>query len=258
MIRLTVVVIGLSVISLMFAGISAARIDPETASGVWLLDEARGEVAGDSSENNNDGNLENGPKWVEGKFEKGLEFDGKDDYLEVPDTESLDLTDKITIVGWVYPNFYGQSESKDPIAGDGSSANILSKMVDQASYIGPFWWEYRNHGNLNAYFAAIPANTYLTPTIPNLLTDKWSHIASTYDSSTGIAQVYLDGGVVDTKSNANFGPLRAGVQLVFGTGKGGGTYGNYFNGIIDDFAVFNVALTADDINEIMTVLSLIV
>jgi len=239
-------------ISLMFVGIGYAKIDPESVVGIWLLDEGTGEVATDSSGNGNDGTLENNPEWGEGKLDKALEFDGKDDYVEVPDTESLDITDNITILGWVYPNFYGQSDAKEPIAGDGSSANILSKMVDQASYIGPFWWEYRNSGNLNAYFAAVPASTYLTPTIPDLPVDKWSHIAGTYDSSKGIANVYLDATLVDTQSNPNFGPLKAGVELVLGTGKGTGQYGKCFNGKLDDVAIFHSVLTENDINKVMT------
>ena len=229
---------------------SYAKIDPEAAVGIWFFDEGTGKTAKDSSENNNDGTLENSPKWAEGKLDKALEFEGKDSYINVPDTESLDITDAITIVGWVYPNFYGQSDSKKPIAGDGSSVNILSKMVSENSYIGPFWWEYRNNGNLNAYFAAVPADTYLTPTIPDLPADKWSHIASTYDSSKGIANIYLDAGLVATKSNPNFGPLREGIQLLFGTGKGG-QYGNYYNGKLDDVAIFHAVLAEKDIDNIM-------
>ena len=238
------------ILIIIFTAFSYAKIDPESAVGIWFFDEGTGKTAKDSSENNNDGTLENSPKWAEGKLDKALEFDGKDNYVKVPDTESLDITDAITIVGWVYPNFYGQSDSKKPIGGDGSSVNILSKMVSENSYIGPFWWEYRNNGNLNTYFAAVPADTYLTPTIPDLPADKWSHIASTYDSSKGIANIYLNAAVVDTKSNPNFGPLREGIQLLFGTGKGG-QYGNYYNGKLDDVAIFHAVLAEKDIDDIM-------
>jgi hypothetical protein len=210
MTRLILQVTSYTIMLLMLAGIGVARIDPETAMGIWVFNDGSGKRAADASDNGNDATLENGPKWVEGKWGKALEFNGKDDYVEVADTDSLDITDKITIVGWVYPYFYGRSESKKPLAGDGSSANILSKMVSENSYIGPFWWEYRNNGNLNAYFAAIPDSTYLTPTIPDLSVDAWSHIASTYDSANGIATVYLNATVVVAQSNANFGPLRVG------------------------------------------------
>jgi hypothetical protein len=241
----------ISVMMLMLAGASIAKIDPKTAVGIWVFNEGTGKKAQDASDNGNDGTLQNGPKWVEGKWGKGLEFNGTDDYVEVPDTDSLDITDEITVVGWVYPYFYGRSESKKPIPGDGSSVNILSKMVSENSYIGPFWWEYRNNGNLNAYFAAVPDGTYLTPTIADLSVDTWSHLASSYDSATGIATVYLNAAVVVAQTNPNFGALREGVEFILGTGKGGGDYGNYFNGTIDEVAIFHSVLDSSDLERIM-------
>ncbi|MFQ5406103.1 MAG: class III signal peptide-containing protein, partial [Candidatus Micrarchaeia archaeon] len=47
--------------------------------GSWNFNEGTGTTARDSSGNNNDGTLTNGPKWTVGKFRKGLQFDGKDD-----------------------------------------------------------------------------------------------------------------------------------------------------------------------------------
>ena len=48
----------------------------------WKLDEGEGTMAKDSSGNNNDGTLKNGPQWVEGKVGMALEFDGNDDYVD--------------------------------------------------------------------------------------------------------------------------------------------------------------------------------
>ena len=249
--RSAVFCLSLIAIGLVLALQVNARIDPKLAAGIWLFDEGKGDVAKDSSENANDGVLQNKPGWIEGKSGKGLDFDGKGAYVSVPMSDSLNIADKITIVGWVYPYFYGQSGKKQLDAADGKSANILSNMQNAGSYIGPYWWEYRNNGNVNAYFAAPQADKYITPTIPNLNVDKWSHIAATYDSSKGVAYVYLDGVVAQTLTNAGFGELRVGVELAIGTGKGGGDYGKPFNGKIDEVAVFHAALSQSDIEEIM-------
>jgi len=40
-IRLTIVCVSLIVISLVLPGINDAKIDPETAVGIWLLDEGK-------------------------------------------------------------------------------------------------------------------------------------------------------------------------------------------------------------------------
>jgi hypothetical protein len=246
-----IVYIGLITISLMFATQINAKVDLQLAVGIWLFNEGKGDVAKDITKNANDGELKNSPKWVDGKLAKGLEFDGKGAYVTVVKSDSLDIADKITIAAWVYPYFYGQSEKKEVNAADGKSVNILSNMESAGSYTGPFWWEYRNNGQVNAYFAALPANTYLTPTIPKLPVDKWSHIAATYDSSNGVANVYLDGVLAQTLSNAAFGSLKAGVELAIGTGKGAADYGKPFNGILDEIAVFHTALTQKDVENIM-------
>ena len=50
--------------------------------GAWHFDEGQGNIAHDSSGNNNHGTIY-GAKWVDGKFGKALEFDGVDDYVEI-------------------------------------------------------------------------------------------------------------------------------------------------------------------------------
>lgn len=251
-IKSSILFASLIVISLILVTQTNARVDPKLAVGIWLFNEGKGDEAKDITENANNGVLKDKPNWVDGKMGKCLEFDGKASCVEVAKSDSLDIADTITIVGWVHPYFYGQSGKKNADAGSGLSVNILSKMESAGSYIGPYWWEYRNSGQVNGYFAAAaPAGTYLTPTIPNLPVDKWSHIASTYDSASGVANVYLDGNLAQTLSNKGFGALKAGVELVIGSGKGAGDYGKPFNGMIDEVAVFHTALAQKDIKNIM-------
>jgi hypothetical protein len=95
-VKTTIVYIGLIAISLMFATQISARVDPKLAVGIWLFNEGKGDVAKDIAGNANDGALKTGPKWVDGKFGKGLEFDGKSAYVEVAKSDNLDITDLIS------------------------------------------------------------------------------------------------------------------------------------------------------------------
>ncbi len=67
----------------------------------WPLDEGKGEVARDLSGNWNDG-IVRGAKWCEGKVGAGLRFGGagSDNYVEVPDSETLELNSAFTIQFW--------------------------------------------------------------------------------------------------------------------------------------------------------------
>jgi len=58
--------------SLAFVCHSYGKITPTSAIGLWLFNEGKGSVAKDFTGNRNDGALEKGPLWVDGKFGKAL------------------------------------------------------------------------------------------------------------------------------------------------------------------------------------------
>lgn len=73
-----------------------AKIDPETAVGVWLLDEGAGKTTKDSSGKEHEGTI-NGAKWKDGKFGKALEFDGAH-WVSIESTPELQLGDELTMM----------------------------------------------------------------------------------------------------------------------------------------------------------------
>ncbi|MCK4550468.1 MAG: DUF2341 domain-containing protein, partial [Candidatus Aenigmarchaeota archaeon] len=75
--------------------------------GWWHFDENTGSEVADSSGAGNDG-TRNGAAWNStGKFNSALQFDGLCDYVEIADDASLDITDAITVEGWVNPSSDG-------------------------------------------------------------------------------------------------------------------------------------------------------
>ena len=52
------------------------KVKLESMMAVWLFDKRQGNKAIDATKNGHDGKIEGGTKRVNGKFGKGLEFDG--------------------------------------------------------------------------------------------------------------------------------------------------------------------------------------
>jgi len=224
--RLTIVWVSLIVIYLLLAEQTSAKIDHKTIVGVWLFNEGSGNVAKDSSGNGNDGELKNNPKWVEGKFGRALSFDGTDDYVEVPDSDTLDVT-AITLNAWV------KGEANQLVNGNA----IVFKT---GSYVLQYWGGVINPG---VFVSGQWCGSGWLPSA-TIWDNDWRHIALTYDGS--IQKFYVDG-VFKGDNTACAGKIDiTTTNLEIGTGNVG-----FYTGLIDEVAIFNVVLSSDEINDIM-------
>ncbi|MFQ6119136.1 MAG: LamG-like jellyroll fold domain-containing protein [Methanosarcinales archaeon] len=192
----------------------------------WHFDEGSGNIAKDTSGNGNDGVI-HGATWVYGKFGKALRFDGVDDYVEVPDSPGLDITDAITIEAWVKPltltsNTYPMW--KVNTYGLGYGILIIGGASDkyQFAFHDGGSWQY--------------VNTATSPTIGN-----WYHIVGTFDGLN--IRIYVNGALENTASySGGINPTTN--TLVIGSGSP--TVG-HFNCIIDEVRIYNRALSAEEI-----------
>ena len=66
----------------------------------WTFDEGSGNIAYDSSGNGNNGTI-NGAEWGDGKYGKALQFNGQDNYVEMPTSNSLEMDANVTIAAWI-------------------------------------------------------------------------------------------------------------------------------------------------------------
>lgn len=198
--RIVVVSISLMVLGLIFTAQSIAKIDPTTITGMWMFDEGQGKVAKDSSGNGLDGELISGPKWVDGKFGKALEFDGKASYVKIPDHQNPTVA--ITVSIWCKSNTgtWNQHgwvvEKRDayilhPVQGNTTMAFCL---CNGACWNQPFSWETGAVG-------------------PKDIT-QWHMYTGTFDSKTGDWKIYIDGKEESTlKLNKN--PINVDTGPIF-------------------------------------------
>ena len=75
----------------------------EHTVALYTFETGTGKVVKDLSGNKNDGELM-GPKWGEGNPGGGLVFagNGPRDFVEIPDSASLDLVEGLTVEMWLY------------------------------------------------------------------------------------------------------------------------------------------------------------
>ena len=230
----------LATIGMACALSSRAGIDLQSASAVWLFDDGAGKTATDYTKKGNDGELKNGPMWVDGKFGGALEFDGESSYVMVEEPVGLPvLWDSRTVLfwfKWASVDFGSQPE----IMGwgwDGPSKRN-GVVLGAAEGIG-----YECTGFRYQYLAAWEGDT------------DWHHFAMTVPegerTKNDAFTFYIDGEEKPGEVTAGKPQILLTENAQFTIGCYNSPIGHYFNGLVDDIAIFPRALTADEIKEIM-------
>ena len=228
-----------------------------SVAGFWSFDEGFGTQAGDSSSNANAVKLFNGAAWVAGKKGSAISFDGIDDFAEIPDSPSLDITSQITITAWVYPRGLTAAADQDMILNkegipyeialhDNTGPDDGIHSCGKSTDLIPAY-------NFAFYFGGLSGlpshNCGWKDGGGPLSLNQWTHVAVTYD---GLAvRTYINGvmrkeyigvsGTIQLNDNA----IRIGARgMVNPPPQTNG--GALFNGIVDEVKVFNRALSAQE------------
>lgn len=204
-----------------------AEIDPETIVGAWLFDDNAGNTASDTSENGFDGDI-NGADWEKGIFGSALSFDG-DDWVSIANDPALQIGDEFTMM------VYFNAEDIE------AHRQLISKSDEYLLRID-------RPGEGNRMSSFVRANGSWEPRasshIPEL--DTWIHFAAVYRANpAGDEQslmLYVDGALQGGSDRpGNIPPTENPVEI----GRWGN--GSYFIGLIDEAAIFNAALSEEDI-----------
>ncbi|MBK7393698.1 MAG: hypothetical protein IPI64_10430 [Chloracidobacterium sp.] len=181
----------------------------------------------------NNGVLTNGTTFTSGILGQAFSFDGVDDYVEIPDSPSLDVT-RISMSFWF-------------------KINQLNRIHELVNKFGP------EGSNTIAYGAEIGGNNRVCFRISTdgtlagltdlcstttLTTDTWYHFAGTYDGSD--MKLYING--INEGSVSKSGDIFVSTQnLKLGSY---GYHGWFLNGALDEVSVFNRSLSGAEIQAI--------
>jgi chitodextrinase len=212
-----------------YSNIASATTQATVAGLVaaYSFNEGTGTTVGDSSGLGNTGTVANTTWTTSGKFGNALVFNGSSSFVTINDSGSLHLTTGMTLEAWVNPTTVS-SAWRDVIY-KGNDSYYLEGTSDNSSRPagGGTWGASPVYGT-----AALTANT-------------WAYLALTYDGAN--LRLYVNGAQVASQARtgniaSSTNPLQIGGDSI---------YGQYFQGTIDEVRVYNVALTATQIQSDM-------
>ncbi|MCP4117741.1 MAG: hypothetical protein GY737_20555 [Desulfobacteraceae bacterium] len=169
-------------------------------------------------------------------FIHGLRFNGKNNYIEINDSKSLQL-DAYTVQAWVKPVQNGQ----EWYGVFGKKGRNYSIFIHRNGYV-----HHRFHDN-TGYNGGAPN----TPD-NSIMWGEWNHIAITNDGK--IASTYINGFL--KASGPVSGKLVVDAQSIQIGRTADGTNNCFFNGEIGDIGVWNTSRCAGDIESSMQKLRL--
>ena len=206
----------------------------------YPFNETSGTIAYDVIGNQN-ANLVNSPTWnTTGKSVGSVTLDGgttsASDYIQLPTGIVSSLTGNFTISTWVY---WTGGNSWQRIFDFGSStSNYMFLTPSNATY--PYTPRFAIITTSNGSEQALQATSSIS-------TNAWHHFVVTLSGNTGT--LYIDGAVAATNTSMTLHPSNLGNTANNWIGKSQWS-DPYFNGKIDEFRIYNIALTAAQVTSL--------
>ncbi len=215
-----IIAIGADGHSIISAEVGAA------VPAVYLpFDENSGNIASDISGNGWNGTLMNGSTWGGGKYGNAISLSGNTNYVSLPNGIVSNMT-SFTMSVWVNPS---NTNAWARIMDFGTGTNYM--YLTQNAGTGPLFGIYAQ--------GATYEQDIVAPTL--LPTNTWSQIAVTLSGSVGI--LYVNGVPVATNNYMTLNPASLGVTTNNYLGKSEFSWNPYFAGSLDDFRIYNQALS---------------
>ncbi len=204
--------------------------------GHWLLDESSGTSAADASGNGNHGTLYNmnpASDWVPGQIDGSLDFDGYNDYVEVP--LAANAVTNLSFIVWFNSD-------------DGAS--VGNNYVAQRFISQPRTGTYSrialgiNNGKIAAYW--YDGSYTVSDGSTTLSSGTWYHAALTYDGAT--IRIFLNGSEDGSFSESS---LSAPSSNLFQIGQQISGERRY-DGQLDDVRIYDRALSTSEVQALYT------
>jgi len=196
---------------------------------LWHFDEGIGLCLGDDSGKENNGSIM-GVNWTEGAMDFALEFDGINDFVNIPHSPSLNIQGNLSMSVWVNTS------------GNGNRQQII---VDKRT--GPGYGFFLALGSNGKPFFQLGDGTNQCTVVggADLRDGIWHNIAITWNSQGGVLDLYIDGNHVDTSTNSDISNIDTDNPLIIGACSY--TESDYLKGFLDEIVILDRNLSSQEI-----------
>jgi len=195
-------------------------------------------TARDNSGNGHDGVI-HGATVVDGVKGKALYFDGVNDYVEIPDDNSLETEGEKTVVLWVKP-------------ADNTTHNVPISKYKSDTPTEDGWiisFSFNETSKIRAWIKNSENAVFHAPNIP-YEANKWYHVAMTWNTNGGVVKLYINGEYIGS-SERIYGTFNGNPRsVIIGDSYCKGGYLSpycWFHGIIDEVRIYNRTLSEEEI-----------
>jgi HEAT repeat protein/type 1 glutamine amidotransferase len=201
----------------------------EVPSGWWWLNDGQGSVAVHSGLLYQDGVLYGDPNRVAGKISGAIDFNGNDEYVEIPAIKPS--SDCLTVMAWIKARSWRDETWKGNIVANDSISGGNQGFALRCG----------NHGELSFVVGAEDAWPEVVTGANQMTSGIWYHVAGTYDGTS--LRVYVNG----TLRGETKVPVRRAVSAsVLNIARSPLTH-QCFDGAIEDVRIYNRALSQSEI-----------
>lgn len=216
-----------------------AQVDPSHALsqgllGLWLLNEGGGLIAVDATGNSNHGTIAGA--WKAGRVGPSIDFNGTSQYISVA-KPLVQANGTVTL--WFKPDWSSGDSQNHGLFGAGVTP--FTDFIRCEQYNNNNWY-------VGWYTSSTDYRVVIASSSMPVTSGKWSHLVLTWNDTTNVTKVYLDG--VEKGSNSSLVTASLSGSLRFGAYDAASPA--YFDGQYGEFRVYNRALSAAEVQQLFT------